>query len=342
MKRRSNIYFILTIGFLVCLLSICCKTIRESEKKHEFVVAFGSCSKQYLPQLWDEVLETYPNIWIWTGDIVYPRKYTVEELKKGYALQKSNPKYQKLISQTKIIGSWDDHDYGLNDGGTENVFKKESQQLLLDFLDVPKTSIRRDQEGIYSSHSYKVRDKVIKIIVLDTRYFRTPLTPSKEKNKRYIPNLYGSGTMLGKKQWEWFEKEMDKNPADFNIIVSSIQLLTDHMGFESWATMPHERDKMLKILSKKKAKRVVFLTGDRHFAEISKVNIPDLPHPVYDITSSGLTHTNKPNQNNSHRISPAINQLNFGVLYFDGLEKSLKMEFKSKNNKVLYSYTLKF
>jgi alkaline phosphatase D len=36
-----------------------------------------------------------------------------------------------------ILGTWDDHDFGVNDGGQNTYSKKESQSYLFDFLDTP-------------------------------------------------------------------------------------------------------------------------------------------------------------------------------------------------------------
>lgn len=44
--------------------------------------------------------------------------------------------------QLQVIGTWDDHDYGLNDAGKEFSAKVTYQRLLLDFLDEPQDSPR--------------------------------------------------------------------------------------------------------------------------------------------------------------------------------------------------------
>lgn len=49
-----------------------------------------------------------------------------------------------LASFVQIIGTWDDHDYGLNDAGKEFDRKSTNQRLLLDFLDEPLDSPRFD------------------------------------------------------------------------------------------------------------------------------------------------------------------------------------------------------
>ena len=38
---------------------------------------------------------------------------------------------------TQIIGVWDDHDYGVNDGGGDYEFKNYTRDWFLDFLEEP-------------------------------------------------------------------------------------------------------------------------------------------------------------------------------------------------------------
>ena len=58
---------------------------------------------------------------------------------------------------------YDDHDYGKNDAGVEFEMKDESQQLFLDFLDVPKDSPRRKQRGVYHSKTFNTKDGSVKL-----------------------------------------------------------------------------------------------------------------------------------------------------------------------------------
>ena len=48
--------------------------------------------------------------------------------------------YPDLMKQTRIIGVWDDHDFGINDGGREFKLKDQNRDLWLDFIDEPKDS----------------------------------------------------------------------------------------------------------------------------------------------------------------------------------------------------------
>jgi alkaline phosphatase D len=118
-------------------------------------IAFGSCNREDKEQpLWRVIVGNRPQLWIWLGDNVYGDTEDMDTLQAKYYRQRSNPGYQLLAVSAPIIGIWDDHDYGVNDGGKEYPKKKQSQQLMLDFLGEPKNSPRRKQAGAYASYTY--------------------------------------------------------------------------------------------------------------------------------------------------------------------------------------------
>jgi len=214
----------LSVVFLV-VFNFC--YAQKSEVKHnasDFVIAFGSCNKQDLPQpFWKEILDHHPNLFIWGGDNIYADSDHIDMIGKAYKKQQNNVDYQKLKKKTPIMGTWDDHDYGKNDAGSEWKLKKQSQEQFLNFFEVPKGDSRRKQEGIYNSKIFEIEKGSIKVIILDTRYFRSPLKKSKTEAKRYVPHDNEEGTLLGAAQWKWLEYELANNFSDFVIIVSSIQ-----------------------------------------------------------------------------------------------------------------------
>lgn len=304
----------------------------------DFTIAFGSCNKQNVENvLWDAVLVNNPKIWIWGGDIIYADTRDMDKLKSEYDNQLNNSGYKKLIESTKIMGTWDDHDYGLNDGGLEFDKKQESQQLFLDFMGVSKTDERRQREGVYHSESIGNEKGSIKIIILDTRYFRSALVKATISKKRYQPNADKNATVLGDAQWSWLTNELNTSEADFNIIVSSIQLLSREHGFETWGNFPFEVEKLKSTIVNSNAKGVLLLSGDRHISEFSKINVEDLDYSLIDFTSSGLTHSyssfsGEPNQ---YRIGNVVSEISFGLLKFNFENKSITMEMRGNNNKKL-------
>ncbi len=338
-----------SVIFLFLLISSCKTQEKQKinvpvsrETSSDFVIAFGSCNNQTLPSpFWTTIEENKPNVWIWGGDVIYTDTNDMKYMEQNYLKQKNNAKYADFIKKIEVLATWDDHDYGLNDGGTEYPKKQEAQQLFLDFLDVPKNDERRKQEGIYFAKDYTINNTIIKIILLDTRYFRTALTKAVETEKRYQPNLYGEGTMLGKTQWEWLKNQLQTSKADYNIMVSSIQFLSYEHGFESWGTMPHEVDKLTNLLKSTHAKNVIILSGDRHISEISKREIEGLAYPLIDFTSSGLTHsyTNFKGESNKYRLGNVVSKKSFGLLKFNFKTNSVTMEIRGENNVIFETYT---
>jgi alkaline phosphatase D len=329
------------ISMITVLLLSCSTNKKVSMNKVEstdFVLAFGSCNRTDLPNLlWDDILNTKPNLWVWGGDNVYADTDDMEALRAMYTKQNENKEYKKLIKKTEIIGTWDDHDYGLNDGGVEFEAKAESQQEFLNFMNVSKDSPLREQEGVYSSMNYNVEQGSINIIVLDTRYFRTAITLDTETDKRVKPNEYGVGTVLGEIQWTWLEKQLNQSNTDFNIIVSSVQVLSNEHGFEAWGNFPHEVDRLEKLISSSKAEGVIILSGDRHISEFSQTQIDGMNYPLIDFTSSGLTHAYKgfTGEPNPYRVGDVVFTESFGTLEFDFSSKKVDFKIIGDNGVVL-------
>lgn len=338
------------ILLLLLFIISACKTNENSKKNttisdkitDSFIIAFGSCNNQVLPNtLWNEIAKNNPSVWIWGGDIIYTDTEDMKFMEQNYLKQKNDTNYTNFIKKVDVLATWDDHDYGLNDGGVEYTKKVESQQLFLDFFNIDKNDARRNQEGVYFSKDYTFNDKSIKIIILDTRYFRTTLTPDNETKKRYKPNKYNEGTMLGEKQWEWLNNQLTNSTANFNIITSSIQFLSGEHGFECWATMPHEIDKLETIIKNSQAKNTIILSGDRHISEFSKKDIDGLSYPLIDFTSSGLTHsyTSYTSEPNKYRIGNVVSKKSFGILKFNLKTNNVLMEIRGENNILYESYT---
>lgn len=319
MKKITLLSSLCFLGAFACHTA---KPVREYEaEKLVTTIAFGSCSDQKRPQpLWDDILAQKPQAWIWLGDNIYGDSESMDTLKAKYDKQKSNPVYDRLRKSTSVLGVWDDHDYGVNDGGKEYPKKVESQQLMLDFLDVPAESPLRKQEGAYSAHVYGPKGQRVKIILLDGRYFRDPL---KKEGKDNVPDP--TGDMLGEAQWQWLENQLAGSDADVHIIGCGVQFLPVEHPYEKWANFPKSRQRFLDLIAKTKPKGTMLISGDRHIAEVSKVTVPGLGYDLYDVTSSGLTHVSKPHEEpNKYRVGAMVAKLNYGLITIDWGKKPLR------------------
>jgi alkaline phosphatase D len=316
-----------------------------SPPSQDYVISFASCNQQNMTnKLWEPILKHQPDIFIWGGDIVYSDTEDMKLMKQNYELMKADSGYSSFREKIEVMGTWDDHDYGLNDGGASYIKKDSVQQIFLDFFDVPSHDPRRARKGIYTSKTFDVNGSSIKIIILDTRYFRSDLTVDPSGQRRYIPVENPGDTMLGTAQWKWLEEELMTSSSQFNIIVSSIQFLSSEHGFETWGNMPLEVEKMKDIIVKSKAKGVIFLSGDRHLAEISKLEVEGLDYPLIDFTSSGMTHSYSTysGEPNSLRISDVIADKNFGLLYVDVNNNTVTMEIRGEDDQLFQRIIQKY
>lgn len=263
-------------------------------------IAFGSCLNETKEQdIWNTIAATDPDIFLFTGDNIYGDAYrsdpvaldpTMPKMRKSYNTLAGVPEFAAFRAETPILTTWDDHDYGANDGGAYYPFRKMAEAMYLDAWDVPSTDERRTRDGVHTSKIIGPAGQRVQIIMLDTRSFRTDLQQTDERNapgkERYVPLEGGFGTMLGDTQWSWLEGELQK-PADLRLVVSSIQVIADGHGWEAWRTMPAEREKLYSVIKQSGAEGVVLVSGDRHAGSIYRRD-DVLDYPLYEVTASSL------------------------------------------------------
>ena len=312
----------------VCLLALTCSTsVVLGDETVVSRIAVGACAKQDQPQpIWDAVIATQPQRFLFIGDNIYGDTEDMAVLKQKYDLLAKQPGYAKLKQICPVLATWDDHDYGANDAGADYPKKRESQQIFLDFYDVPKDDVRRTREGVYSSHVMGPVGKRVQVILLDSRYFRSPLKtgfkpgePGDGYRGKYAPNTDAGVTMLGETQWKWLAEQL-KVPAEIRVIASSVQVVADEHGSEMWGNFPAERQRLFKLIRETGATGVVLFSGDRHLSEISRLaadHADSVGYPLFDVTTSSL---NAPSGNKTRagvRFANEINSYRVGLTYFD-------------------------
>lgn len=329
--RMKKYFFTQALLFLFILMFSCALSAQETiDQTKATRILFLSCIDPDFPQpLWKEVNEAGADIVLLIGDNIYADSGDPQILKRNYDSLNAQPGFQQLKKSTPISGIWDDHDYGINDGGREFEGKHAAQKAFLDFFEVPDNSPRRQQEGVYHSLMLGEENKRVQIILLDTRYFRSPLNMNSwiwYYIDRYDPSTDEEQAMLGEAQWAWLEQELQK-PAELRIMVSSIQFAANNHGFERWEELPKEQQRMYDLLKKTQAKGVIFISGDRHLSEFMKINTKDsgLNYPLYDFTSSSFNHSisNKFLSATERQIGEAIFEDNFGIIDIQWLDEPI-------------------
>lgn len=315
-----------------------------------YSIAFGSCSNQKKPlPIFNEISQHHPDLFVYLGDNIYADTKNMCKMRRQYGKLARNKDFKRFRSKTKIIATWDDHDYGANDVGRHYKKKEKSKKIFLKFFKEDKNSERWKHKGIYTSYYYTVNGKTLQIILLDNRTFRDDLVPfngnlpQDSLNGSLIQYMYRleysqqinpDSTMLGASQWKWLEGEL-KKPADIRIIGSSTQFATQYNGYESWANFPLEQKKMFELINSTGAKGVFFISGDLHYSELSKMENEN-SYPIYDLTSSGLTEEWKFATPNKYRIGDPIMENNFGMININWLlpVPEISLEIWDANNKL--------
>lgn len=316
-------------------------------------IAFGSCADEEQPQpIWDAVLAYRPQLFLFAGDNVYgdvregrpvPEADLIEGLAESYAKARKVPGLMAVKNTIPHLATWDDHDFGKNDAGAEFAGKREAQKLFLDFWDVPEGDPRRSRDGVHHARTYGPEGMRVQVIMLDTRFFRSPFKPTDERGasgkERYLPDADPSKTMLGEEQWSWLAERL-REPAELRLIVSSIQVLADGHGWERWGNLPHERQRLFDLIGETKASGVVLLSGDRHIGGLYREGA-GTPYALTEITSSGLNRTFPANREpGPNRIGAVYGAANFGTLDIDWWAGTITLSLRAQNGEAVRRNTL--
>lgn len=310
-------------------------------------ILFGSCIKQEKPMpLLAKMVDEQADITIFLGDNIYADTDDMDLMREKYAKLAANADFQKLITTTKVFTTWDDHDYGLNDGGNDFPKRQDAQRVFMDFWKVPQDSERRKQPGVYYSEILGPVGQRVQILMLDTRYFRSPLKKGEVRRVGgpYLPDSDPEKTMLGEAQWNWLKRELLK-PAEVRIIGSSIQLLATDSGQETWANLPGEQARFYELVKQTRANGVFVVSGDRHWSEFSRV-ANKLAYPLYDFTSSSINqlHPRGTPTENAHRLIPTTyHRENYGKVTLDWKENDVELliEVKDLSGKAVMEHRLR-
>ncbi|CDW81812.1 UNKNOWN [Stylonychia lemnae] len=245
-----------------------------------FVWILPLCIYDYSNDIFKIIKSHNPDIWIWNGDAAYTDDVSYIGQRQLFVALINIKDYQDFISdpvrKPKVIGIWDDHDYGINDGDKSFLFKQQNRQIYLDFIQEPQDTQRRIQNdtGIFQDYVVKYENISVHIILLDLRY-----DFDKQGKDRF-----------GEKQIEWLDNLL-KIKTDLKIIVSGIQVIPDNFFYNE--QMQSENKLLLfDLIAKNQVSGVIFLSGDVHYTQIYNSNCESITggYKMYEFVSSGMTH----------------------------------------------------
>ena len=258
-------------------------------------IAVLGCVRQNEPApALQKVLAAKPDLCLWIGDNVYADTETSPDaIRACYETLAAKPGFRELRAAAPWVATWDDHDFGRNDGGGGYPLKAASRALFREFWDHGQ-EIPADRDGVYFAKTFPAHGKTLQIVLLDTRY------------NREDPGA--TADTLGGRQWAWLETVL-REPADLRLVVSGYQVLLDAgTGSETWAEFPAARRRLFDLIRDSNAEHLVFLTGDQHYGEACR--LPDaLGYDAVELQFSGVNQIEAP-EFNSTRVTPVSRSRN--------------------------------
>jgi alkaline phosphatase D len=312
-------------------------------------VGVASCADQRQPQpIWDAVLAEQPDFFVFAGDNVYASEqpFDVAKLHAAYMELAAKSNFARLRTTIPHLAVWDDHDYGVNDGGAEFPHKQASKDAFLRFWQLAADDPRRTRDGLYHAQVLTVGARRVQLIGLDLRWFRSPWLLTDQRGaagkERYLPDADPAKTMLGEAQWRWLEAQL-RAPADVRLLVSSIQCVVEGHGWERWGNLPAERDRLYRLLRDTGASGVLILSGDRHIGGIYREAHASVPYPVYELTSSGVTHPwATAAEAGPNRLGPLVTVQHYGLVDIDFAARTVTLALRDVHNRSVHQHVIAF
>jgi len=220
---------------------------------------------------------------LWLGDNTYLREVDwdiPDGINYRHRHSRHTPEMQPFLAAMNHYAIWDDHDYGPNDSDGSYFGKAWAKEIFNKYW----ANLHTEIPGLETNtNTFTWND--CQFFLLDNRWVRSAPDPD--------------GQILGDEQIEWLIEALRFSQASFKFIAIGGQFVSNAKIYENHANYETERLKLIGLLDKHEIKNVIFLDGDRHHAEFSKMITP-MGNTLWDITTSPLTsgaydHSDEPN-----------------------------------------------
>ncbi len=259
------------------------------EDPPEFTFAAGSCAYINEPeydrpgtpyggdhQIFETIYEKDPDFFVWMGDNSYLREvdwHSRTGILKRFTHDRAFPLLQPMLGSMHHYATWDDHDYGPNNSDRSFWAKHLTREAFELWWANPSYGVYGAEDGITTYFEWAD----CAFFLMDDRTYRSP--GNRETGRQEI---YGKG------QIEWLIDALVSSYAPFKFIVMGSTALNTKAAGENWENYPEEKNYFLDMIAKEKISGVIFLTGDIHRGELSKLEREN-NYPLYEITASPLS-----------------------------------------------------
>lgn len=202
--------------------------------------------------VWREIGTLQPDILCLSGDTPYIDTSDLAAVRAKHRAFLQEAPLAKIGKGTSVVGTWDDHDFGRNNGNGLSLGEgaKATRKGFVEYR--AHAHFGTDDNGIY----HKSDLGVIEIFHLDPRTF-SQLGPSPVDPKQT--------TCFGKTQWEWLRKSLKESQAPFKVLsMGAIWQDKKNGETDDMFTYWYERDALLDFIRDEGIGGVILHGGDIH------------------------------------------------------------------------------
>lgn len=229
-------------------------TAKTSRTDASVTVGFVSCVDIEPSEIWREMESLGVDAVCLMGDTPYIDDSNLAVVRQRHRAFLQMPELAAMATHTPVIGTWDDHDFGLNNGNGLSMLdgKINTRKGFVDYR--AHNQYGNGKEGVY----HKIDLGMMEIFLLDPRYFSqtqvSPVDPSQT-------------TCFGAKQWQWLLDGLKESKAPFKVLaIGAIWQDKKNKETDDMFTYWYERDALLDFIAAESITGVTLLGGDIHLA----------------------------------------------------------------------------
>jgi alkaline phosphatase D len=224
--------------------------------------------------MWETLSREKPEFVVLLGDTVYADHSNSGRDRAGYSRRyieaRSRLAWYFMPQLTPTLATWDDHDFGENNGDKSLPMASYTRTLFRQFFGTQFTGAYTEGFGVGSLFQAFGQ----RFFLLDDRSFR-------DRAGAYL------GSHLGEAQKEWLLAEIAKSSEPCWLMNGS-QFFGGYLGIESFESdQPADFEDFIGKIARLPAP-VCFVSGDIHFSEIMAIEPKILGYETFEFTSSAM------------------------------------------------------
>ncbi|MEM7385832.1 MAG: alkaline phosphatase D family protein, partial [Verrucomicrobiota bacterium] len=229
-------------------------TVDPLRRTRVTAVMISCVNKEATAPVWEEIGRLSPDLLCLSGDTPYIDTIDLAKVRSKHRAFLREAPMARLARRTSVVGIWDDHDFGLNNGNGRNLQegKAATRKAFIEYR--AHRQYGNGREGVY----HKTDLGAMEIFHLDPRWFSqsepSPVSPEQ-------PSCFG------REQWEWIRESLKASRASFKVLsMGAIWQDKKNSETDDMFTYWYERDALFDFIRRERIEGVVLHGGDIHVA----------------------------------------------------------------------------